>query len=141
MDESVGVQFGDLAELLGYDLAATTLAAGEPFQLTLFWRAANDAPLETSFTVFTQLLAADGHLIAQHDGLPARAARPMTTWVGGEVIADAHTLTFGDAVYTGPAMLIVGLYDSATVTRVGTSQGQDHVVLSAEVVVMGGEQR
>jgi uncharacterized membrane protein len=141
MDESVGVQFGDLAELLGYDLAATTLAAGEPFQLTLFWRAANDAPLETSFTVFTQLLAADGHLIAQHDGLPARAARPMTTWVGGEVIADAHTLTFGDAVYTGPAMLIVGLYDSATVTRVGTSQGQDHVVLSAEVVVTGGEQR
>jgi hypothetical protein len=139
MDERVGVQFGDLAELLGYDLAATALSAGQPFQLTLYWRAANDAPLETSFTVFTQLLAADGHLIAQHDGLPAGNTRPTTTWVGGEVIADPHTLTFGDPVYTGPATLIVGLYDSATVTRVGTSQGLDHVVLPAEAVVTGNE--
>jgi hypothetical protein len=55
--------------------------------------------------------------------------------VGSEVIVDVHALTFGDPAYVGPATLIVGLYDSATVTRVGTSQGQDHVVLPVEIVV------
>lgn len=132
--ERVGARIGDFAELLGYELAA-----GRPFRLTLYWRALNDAPLQTPYTVFTQLLAADGHLVAQHDGPPAENARPTTTWVGGEVIADAHTLAFSDPAYAGPARLIVGLYDSATVTRLGAAQGQDHVVLPPEVVVVAGE--
>jgi len=138
VQQSVGVQIGDFAGLLGYDLEATGLTAGQPFRLTLYWRALNDVPLETLYTVFTQLLAADGHLIAQHDGPPVDNTRPTTTWVGGEVVVDAHTLTFSDAAYTGPATLIVGLYDSATVTRVGTAQGQDHVALPEEVVVTAG---
>ncbi len=133
--QNVGVQVGEFGELLGYELESTELAAGQAFRLTLYWRALNDAPIEIPYTVFTQLLAADGHLIAQHDGPPAANERPTTTWVGGEVIADTHTLTFGDPAYVGPATLIVGLYDPATVARVGTSQGQDHVVLPADVVV------
>lgn len=136
--QSVGVRFADFAELLGYDLEATELAAGQPFHLTLYWRALNDVPLNTPYTVFTQLLAADGHLIAQHDGPPAEKARPTTTWVGGEVLVDAHMLTFNDPAYAGPATLIVGLYESATVTRVGTAQGEDHVALPEGVVVTAG---
>ncbi len=135
MQHRLGVRFGEFAELLGYDLKAAELTVGQPFDLTLYWRALNDAPLETPYTVFTQLLAADGHLIAQHDGPPVDNARPTTTWVGGEIIVDAHTLTFGDVAYTGPAKLIVGLYDSATVTRVSTAEGQDHVALQIEIVV------
>jgi len=135
--QDVGVRIGDFAELLGYELESAELVAGQPFRLTLYWRALNDEPLETPYTVFAQLLAGDGHLIAQHDGPPVENRRPTTTWVGGEVIADAHRLTFGDPAYTGPATLIVGLYDSETVTRVGTSQGQDYVVLPVDVVVQG----
>jgi len=130
-----GVQFGDFAELLGYDLEATELTAGQPFRVTLYWQALNDTPLDTPYTVFTQLLAADGHLIAQHDGPPVDNNRPTTTWVDGEVLADEHTLTFSDPAYAGPATLILGLYDSATVTRVGTAQGQDHVALPQTIVV------
>ena len=136
--QSVGVQIGGFAELLGYDLRATQVAPGRPFRLTLYWQALNDTPLETSYTVFTQLLAADGHLIAQHDGPPAGNERPTMTWVGGEVIEDVHTLVFHDTVYAGPATLIVGLYDSATVTRLNTSQGQDHVTLPENIVVVVG---
>jgi hypothetical protein len=95
--------------------------------------------LETSYTVFTQLLAADGRLIAQHDGPPAENERPTPTWVGGEIIRDVHTLVFSDAGYSGPATLIVGLYDSATVTRVGTEQGQDHIVLPGDLIVTIGD--
>jgi hypothetical protein len=135
MAQSVGVQFGNFAELLGYDLEATELTAGQPFRLTLYWQALNDLPLDTHYTVFTQLLAADGHLIAQHDGPPAENSRPTTTWVGGEVLEDEHTLTFNDPAYAGPATLIVGLYDSATVARVGTAQGQDHVTLPEDIAI------
>ncbi|MDY7077717.1 MAG: glycosyltransferase family 39 protein [Chloroflexota bacterium] len=135
MAQSAGVRIGDFAELLGYDLEPTRLVAGQSFQLTLYWRALNDAPLEIPYTVFTQLLAADGHLIAQHDGPPAGNERPTTTWVGGEIIVDEHTLAFGDPAYTGPATLILGLYDSATVTRVNTVQGQGYIVLPEGIVV------
>jgi uncharacterized membrane protein len=135
MEQEVGVQFGDLAELLGYDLKATELTTGQPFQLTLYWRALNEAPLDRPYTVFTQLLAADGHLVAQHDGPPAGNTRPTTTWVGGEVIVDEHALTFHDSAYTGPAALIVGLYDSATIARLSTQQGDDQVPLPSSIVV------
>jgi hypothetical protein len=136
----VGVQLGDFAELSGYRLETGELAVGRPFELTLYWRATNDVPLQTRYTVFTQLLAADGHLIAQHDGPPAGDSRPTTTWIGGEVIEDRHRLTFHDLAYTGPATLIVGLYDAETVVRVPTAQGQDHVVLPADVVVGPAEE-
>ncbi len=136
--EHVGIQVGDFAALLGYTVKTSRLSAGQPFQVILYWQALNDVPLETSYTVFTQLLAADGHLIAQHDGPPARNRRPTPTWVGGEVIRDWHTLIFSDVGYSGPATLIVGLYDSATVTRIGTEQGQDHIVLPEDLVVTIG---
>jgi hypothetical protein len=111
------------------------LAAGQPFHVILYWQALNNVPVETPYTVFTQLLAADGHLIAQHDGPPAENGRPTPTWVGGEVIEDVHTLVFSDVGYSGPATLIVGLYDSATVTRLGTEQGQDHIILPKDLTV------
>jgi hypothetical protein len=132
---NVGVRIGDFAELLGYELKSSRLVAGQPFRLVLYWRALNDDPLETSYTVFTQLLAADGHLIAQHDSPPVENGRPTTTWVGGEVIVDAHMLAFSEPAYTGPVTLIVGLYDSTTVVRVSTAQGQDHITLPEAIVV------
>jgi hypothetical protein len=136
--EHIGVQVGDFAELLGYRMETGRLSAGQSFQAILYWQALNNVPLETSYTVFTQLLAADGHLIAQHDGPPAENRRPTPTWVGGEVIEDVHTLVFTDVGYSGPATLIVGLYDSATVTRLGTEQGQDHIALPEELAVTVG---
>jgi hypothetical protein len=138
--QPVGVGIGDFCELLGYELERAELGVGQPFELTLYWRATNAAPLQTAYTVFTQLLAADGHLIAQHDGPPSGNSRPTTMWVGGEVIADNHSLTFQDLAYTGPATLIVGLYDAETIVRVGTAQGQDHVVLPVDVVVGPAEE-
>jgi hypothetical protein len=133
--QEVGVPIGDFAELAGYHLSAKRVSADAPPTLTLYWRALNEAPLDTEYTVFTQLLAADGHLIAQHDSPPDGNNRPTTYWVGGEVIADEHTLTFNDPAYGGPATLIVGLYDSETVTRVPAETGLDHVVLAVRVNV------
>lgn len=130
----VGASFGDAARLLRAEVGET-VTAGQPFEITLYWQAAGDSPAPVDYTVFTHLLAADGRLIAQHDGPPAGGARPLSTWVPGEVIEDRHELTFLDPAYTGPARLVVGLYDPATIERVLTGEGPDHAVVPVEIEV------
>lgn len=135
MQHEVGVRFGDLAELIGYDLHRTEVTPGEGVRLTLYWRAINEEPLTTSYTVFTHLLSEDGRLIGQHDGIPAGGMRPTTSWVKGEIIVDVHEMEFRDLGYEGRALIEVGLYESLTIERVLTEDGLDHIILPTEVVV------
>jgi 4-amino-4-deoxy-L-arabinose transferase-like glycosyltransferase len=124
-DETIG----GWARLVGFDLPDTALSAGQPFYLRLYWEALNSTPLDQSYTVFTQLLAADGQLIAQHDGPPANELRLTTRWHRGDVIVDEHRLTFSEPGYSGPATLIVGLYDRKTGARLTTTSNEDHITL------------
>ncbi|MGD8996650.1 MAG: glycosyltransferase family 39 protein [Anaerolineae bacterium] len=108
-------RLADVAQLVGYDWR---VVSDQPrvWELTLYWQALDGAPSELSYTVFTHLLAPDGALLAQHDGLPARGTRPTTTWVAGEIVDDGHRLRLSRE-YTGPATLQVGMYDLTTMTR------------------------
>ena len=81
MQHTQSAQFGDFAELLGYDLKSDSLSSARPLDLTLYWRATNTEPITTPYTVFTQILAPDGHLVAQHDAPPDP---PTTQWVPGK---------------------------------------------------------
>lgn len=131
----VNVRFGDFAALVGYNLPATEIAATQPLQLTLLWRALEgNSPVD--YQVFTHLLSEDGRLIAQHDGPPVGGTRPTTGWVSGETIVDLHPMAFYDAAYTGPARIAVGLYDPRTGQRVFTDTGPDHVVLPITINVL-----
>jgi len=133
MGHEFRVRFGDVAELLGYDLASTEVAAGEPVTITLYWRAMEGAG-RADYTVFTHVLAGDGHLVGQHDGPPAEGARPTRGWVVGEVVVDRHVMLFREP-YTGPARIEVGLYDGATLERVVTERGETFVLLPASLTV------
>jgi len=135
MQHRVGVRFGGFAELVGYDLDRTEATTSEKVRLTLYWQAINEEPLATSYTVFTHLLSEDGRLIGQHDGIPAGGKRPTTSWVPGEVIADVHEMEFSDLGYRGKALIEVGLYESSTIERVLTEDGNDHVILPSEVMI------
>jgi len=104
-------------------------------RLTLYWRAVNEEPLTTSYTVFTHLLSEDGRLIGQHDGIPVGGERPTTSWVSGEVIVDVHEMEFKDLSYRGRTLIEVGLYKSLTMERVLTEDGRDHIILPTEIVV------
>lgn len=126
----IGAEFAGIGTLAGYEISARRVQAGDPLTVTLIWQAGNDAPTSRPYTVFTQLLTPDGRLIAQHDGPPATGSRPTTSWIGGEVIVDAHTLDWQDTGYSGPARLIVGLYDSETIERVRTGDGSDYVEIT-----------
>ncbi len=132
MQHAQSAQFGDFAELLGYDLKSDSLSSVRPLNLTLYWRATNTEPITTSYTVFTQILAPDGHLVAQDDAPPHP---PTTAWVSGQIVDDYHWIKVVDPAYRGPATLIVGWYNSTSVERVPVNGGGDYVSLTAPVRV------
>jgi len=122
------------AELLGYDLAPGPYTSGQPILLTLYWRAREGAA-SADYTIFTHVLAEDGHLVAQHDGPPANGTRPTPGWLADEIIVDPHDMTFR-APYTGPARIEVGLYDPTTLERVLTESGDTFVLLPTTLTIL-----
>ena len=116
-------------------MAQTKVSPDEPLGLTLVWRV-TETP-EVSYRVFTHLLNDAGRVIAQHDDVPGQGARPTTSWVAGEYLADPYALVFNEEgrAYRGPARLEVGFYDPQTGARVLTAGGADHVMLPVEIAV------
>ncbi|MBC7235602.1 MAG: hypothetical protein H5T69_07150, partial [Chloroflexi bacterium] len=126
-------RLGEVAELVGYDLAVEAIRAGQEIPLTLYWRALSTPDID--YVVFTHLLSEKGELIAQHDGPPARGTRPTRGWLAGEYILDEHLLEWLKPDYRGVALLEVGLYDPATGTRLLTPEGDSRLLLGNGTMV------
>jgi hypothetical protein len=120
---------GEVARLIGYDLA---YQAGEPIPLTLYWQAGTTS---NDYTVFTHVLAADGHVVGQHDAPPANGLRPTGGWLAGEIIVDSHLMSLREPDYVGPVRVEVGLYDPLTGTRLRTEDGRDFFYLPLELTL------
>jgi len=106
--EPVGAEFGPgFATLLGYRVDPSPVRAGEPFTVTLIWRAGFTDDVPRSVFVHIALPDASAPLAAQHDGWPAGGARPTHTWVWGEIITDPHPLP---GLPAGLYQIRVGLY-------------------------------
>jgi hypothetical protein len=135
----VGIRFGDVAELVGYDLSTAEVQWGQPLGLALYWRAL-DGAAAADYVVFTHLRSEDGRIIAQHDGVPGEGVRSTTGWLPGELIVDYHGLVFTTegGVYAGPAQVAVGLYRAAAPeSRVPVQGGvQDYVLLETQILVV-----
>lgn len=127
-EHSVGIEFPGVGELVGYSLNEP-ITLDVPPALTFVWRA-GESPSEVSYTVFAQLLNADGRVIAQSDSVPASGNRPTTGWRASEYVEDRHMLTYNDLAVPGVVTLIVGLYDSTNNQRLHLTDGTDHVVLA-----------
>ncbi|MCC7359900.1 MAG: hypothetical protein IT317_10505 [Anaerolineales bacterium] len=121
------------AELVDADLGPATLAgrirpdtaptSGNPAALTLVWRA--DDLMDVSYHVFVHLLAADGTLAAQSDGVPVDWTRPTTGWLPGEYVLDVRALPLPADLPPGDYALWAGLYDPATNERLATDEFPD----------------
>jgi hypothetical protein len=110
----VEAQLGDGIRLLGYRLAGKPQQGGT-LQLTLYWEALG--PGETDYTVFTHLLGAGDALLGQMDHPPQNGAAPTSTWAAGQRLADHYEIPIRLDAPTGPARLVVGMYDPATEDR------------------------
>jgi hypothetical protein len=111
--------------LLGYDVAASNQRPGEA-TLTLYWQALQ--ALDKDYTVFLHVLGADGKIASQQDSQPLGGQYPTGVWSPGEVVADPYTLPLPPGEYR----LAVGMYDLATMTRLGVG-ADDRVMLNIAV--------
>jgi hypothetical protein len=101
--------FGDQIALLGYDLDWPTKAARSTLTTAFYWRA--HATPDRAYTVFVQLLDANGVRVAGWDNPPCRGSCQTTTWLPGEYLRDEYTLDL-TGLTPGDYTLHVGLYAS-----------------------------
>ncbi|MBI5668707.1 MAG: glycosyltransferase family 39 protein [Chloroflexi bacterium] len=104
-----GAHLGDSITLEGYALSSDHVQPGEVLQLELQWQ--TDAPLDTRYKVFVQLLDGGGRLATQRDSEPGGGLKLTTTWQPNETITDRHGLLIPTDLAPGSYTLIIGLYD------------------------------
>jgi hypothetical protein len=120
--------FGGQVRLLGYDLDCEE--GSTSCQVRLYWQA--QERLDTSYTVFAQLLGPAGRVRAQVDTVPGAGGYPTNWWLAGEIVADSLTLTLPpDAPQNTDYRLIVGLYEATSGARLPVANtGADFVELA-----------
>jgi len=133
-----------LAVLLGYDLERVRVEPGGVLHLTLYWRALKS--MKTSYTVFTHLLDAEGHVWGQCDSVPCGGACPTTSWLEGEVISDEYDILVGADAPAGEYQVEIGLYDPQTMRRLpvfddtGRQLSNSRILLGSKIFVEDGGQ-
>lgn len=110
--------YGEQISLEGYDLSASTIAAGETLTFRPYWRL-KQFP-SASYSMFVHLYPADElTLVTQQDGAPVNHDRPTLAWndlnevyIGRDVV-----LPIPADLKPGAYRLAVGMYDFATGQR------------------------
>ena len=108
--QTVNTRFGDHITLETYALSDTTLHPNDALQVQLQWT--TDAPLDTHYKVFVQLLNPDGTLAAQRDSEPGGGQAITTLWQPDTLVVDNHALALPANLAPGDYTLIIGLYDA-----------------------------
>jgi len=105
---ALSANFGDLFELMGYDLT--------PDSLTLYWHTLKET--DTDYTAFVHVLDSSGTILAQHDSQPRNGDYPTSLWVSGEYVSDTISLpTAGNSIE-------IGWYVPETGERLKTATGE-----------------
>lgn len=101
--------------LKGYTVDTMDFRAGESSAWNLYWTSAE--PQNQDYTIFVQLVHAQGEIVAQADHDPMLGANPTTLWQPNQNIADNFSLMLPENLVPGEYQLKIGLYDRATNER------------------------
>jgi len=99
--------------------------SGQGVRVRLRWRA--NAPLDEDYTVFLHYLR-DGERIAQADSRPAGGHYPTTIWRAGDVVYDDHCVEGVDAPQPGHDVLLFGLWQPESGTKLYLLDGAGNPV-------------
>jgi hypothetical protein len=110
----VRARLGENVRLQGARLSTDAVHPGDTLAVELNW-VADGAPGD--LRGFLQLLAPDGRLVAQQDGIPGGGYAPSPGWQPGIAVADRRGLVLPADMAPGDYTLIAGLYDAATGQR------------------------
>ena len=122
----IDVTLGDQIHIVHVKVPES-ISAGQILPVEIDW-----VPLQrpsADYAIFLQLFAADGSLVAQHDGPPNGGYAPTSTWAPGEQIPDRHGLALPADLPSATYRLVAGVYDPVTNGRLHTSTGADFVDL------------
>jgi hypothetical protein len=125
--------FGDVVELVGYQVDRLSARPGETITVWLDWRALR-AP-GTDYAIYLHLLEGETILHGQGDGDPTHLGRAIPTvfWAAGAIVYDTRSLTVSEDTPPGVYTLKVGLYDRISQARLPTGQGDGVVLALIEV--------
>lgn len=112
----------------GYTLNTTD----SQLDLTLVWQA--DGAAARPYTVFTQLLDANGTLVAQQDNWPVNGQWPPTCWRDGDRVPDPYAIDLPPELPSGEYALVVGMYDALTGERLVWDNGRDTIPLGSVTI-------
>jgi hypothetical protein len=132
----LGVDLGNVVQIIGYDLPIREVQAGRTFPLVLYWRALDE--MDESYTVFIHVVGPDGVIRGQWDSIPGGGEFPTTGWVEGEVIRDEYYVLMNQDAPPWQYTILVGMYDARTGERLIVSnrpEATDHVALGTVRVV------
>ena len=120
--------FGDHITLEGYGLSATQLAPGDLLRILFQWQ--TDAPLDTAYKVFVQLLDANGSVVIQRDSEPADGLFPTYFWADDITYTDRHGLLMPLDLPPGAYTLIAGMYNRDNPSARLSVDGGDYLTLA-----------
>jgi 4-amino-4-deoxy-L-arabinose transferase-like glycosyltransferase len=122
IEQHVGANLGDGIRLLGYNIESG-FRPGDNIHLTLFWQCLEE--MEQSYTVFTHLVDAGDHIVAQKDNPPVDGFYPTTKWEEGEIVRDQYDLTIPQDIALGEYRFKVGMYLVETGERLRAVRGDE----------------
>ncbi|MBI5302084.1 MAG: glycosyltransferase family 39 protein [Chloroflexi bacterium] len=106
------ILLGNRIALLAFEPATTIVRAGEPLDVTIYWRA--QEPTNVDARMFVGLFAADGTLVASSDELPIGNALGTSRWTPGEILREPIRVRVPAKTAPGDYTLRVALYDPRT---------------------------
>ncbi len=106
---------GDSVRLFGYELQPRNVSPGGQLTITLYWESLR--PVNTDYTVFTQVLGPDLKLHGQMDRQPLSGHWPTSRWLPGQRFLDKFVINLSESAPEGEYVLLVGLYDLNTGKR------------------------
>jgi hypothetical protein len=126
--EQPDANFGDQLQLVEAIRSAQTVRAGELLALQMVWQAL--APPAANYTLFLQLLDAEGRVAAQRDVPLLSGGAPGGAWQLGQQAETRVGIALPAGSAPGDYRLIAGLYDPQTGQRMPVNGG-DFVELGA----------
>ena len=125
--QELELEFEGQIALTGFAVQPVVAHPGDKLQITLRWQALNF--VHEDYTVFVQLLRGTDQIWEQSDHAPRNGQAPTSSWIADQVVSETFELQIGADAPEDSYKLVVGLYHSATFTRLKLPGGLDFVVL------------
>ncbi len=125
--QELHIEFGGQIALTGYAVQPLVVHPGDRLEITLRWQAIQ--AVQEEYKAFVQLVRGGDQIWGQYDHVPGDSQSPTSRWIASQVVTETFELQVGTEAPEDRYGLLVGLYQSATVTRLRLKDGSDFVEL------------